>query len=77
MERWILYPSLFFKRHRDEYYRQLRAVRVVGNWQGWTDIFLGGVATIAEDAVASARDLFASSVATRAVAQKSLRTGMQ
>ncbi len=54
----LLYLSLFFKRHRDEYYRRLSAVRHDGNWEGWTDYFLDGVATIAEEAVASARDLF-------------------
>jgi Fic family protein len=55
----LLYLSLFFKRHRHDYYRRLSAVRVDGDWDGWTDFFLAGVATIADDAVASARDLFA------------------
>jgi Fic family protein len=54
----LLYLSLFFKRHRDDYYRRLSAVRVDGDWEGWTDFFLDGVATIADEAVASARDLF-------------------
>ena len=55
----LLYLSLFFKRHRDDYYRRLNAVRVDGDWEGWLDFFLDGVATIAEEAVASARELFA------------------
>jgi Fic family protein len=55
----LLYISLFFKRHREEYYRRLNAVRTEGDWEGWTDFFLDGVATIADEAVASARDLFA------------------
>ncbi len=55
----VLYLSLFFKRHQGEYYRRLTAVRVEGDWEGWLDFFLDGVATIAEEAVASARDLFA------------------
>jgi Fic family protein len=54
----LLYLSLFFKRHRDEYYRRLNAVRVDGDWEGWLDFFLDGVATIADEAVATARDLF-------------------
>jgi Fic family protein len=54
----LLYLSLFFKRHRDEYYRRLNAVRVDGDWEGWLDYFLDGVATIAGEAVSSARDLF-------------------
>jgi Fic family protein len=55
----LLYLSLFFKRHRDEYYRRLTAVRVYGDWEGWLDFFLDGVATIADEAVVSARELFA------------------
>lgn len=54
----LLYISLFFKRHREEYFRRLTAVRIDGDWEGWTDFFLDGVATIADEAVASARALF-------------------
>ena len=54
----LLYLSLFFKRHRGDYYRRLDAVRVDGNWEGWLAFFLDGVATIADEAVASARELF-------------------
>lgn len=54
----LLYLSLFFKRHREDYYRRLNAVRTEGDWEGWTDYFLDGVATIADEAVASARELF-------------------
>jgi Fic family protein len=62
----LLYLSLFFKRHRDDYYRWLTAVRVDGDWEGWLDFFLDGVATIADEAVASARELFALVAADRA-----------
>jgi Fic family protein len=55
----LLYLSLFFKRHRDDYYRRLTAVRIEGDWEGWLDFFLDGVTTIADEAVASARELFA------------------
>jgi Fic family protein len=54
----LLYLSLFFKRHRDDYYRRLTAVRTDGDWEAWLDFFLDGVATIADEAVASARELF-------------------
>jgi Fic family protein len=54
----LLYLSLFFKRHRDEYYRRLSAVRTDGDWEGWTTFFLEAVATIAEEATAAARDIF-------------------
>ena len=55
----VLYLSLFFKRHRDEYYRRLGAVRTDGDWEGWFDYFLEGVSTIADEGVSSARELFA------------------
>lgn len=61
----LLYLSLFFKRHREEYYRRLGAVRSAGDWEGWLDFFLDGVATIADEAVASARELFALVAADR------------
>jgi Fic family protein len=61
----LLYLSLFFKRHREDYYRRLNAVRIEGDWEGWLDFFLDGVATIADEAVASARELFALVVADR------------
>ena len=54
----LLYLSLFFKRHQGEYYRRLSAVRTEGDWEGWLDYFLDGVATIADEAVSSARELF-------------------
>jgi Fic family protein len=59
----LLYLSLFFKRHRAEYYRRLNAVRVDGDWEGWLDFFLDGVATTADETIAAARELF-SLVAT-------------
>lgn len=59
LEQPLLYLSLFFKRHRDDYYRRLTAVRTDGDWEGWLDFFLDGVRTIADEAVASARELFA------------------
>ncbi len=65
LTRPLLYLSLFFKRHRREYYRRLDAVRVDGDWEGWLDFFLDGVATIADEAVATSRDLFALVTADR------------
>ena len=54
----LLYLSLFFKRHREEYYRRLAAVRTDGDWEGWTRYFLEAVSTIANEGVSTARDLF-------------------
>ena len=55
----LLYLSLFFKRHRADYYRLLDLVRVDGDWESWLAFFLEGVATISDEATASARELFA------------------
>lgn len=62
----LLYLSLFFKRHREEYYRRLNAIRLDGDFEGWTNFFLDGVAAIADEATATARDLFAIVAADRA-----------
>lgn len=53
----LLYLSLFFKRHHTDYERRLAAVRDAGDWEGWTDFFLEGVAVTAEEATATARAL--------------------
>lgn len=65
LTRPLLYLSLFFKRHRREYYRRLGAVRLDGDWEGWLDFFLDGVATIADEAVATATELVACVAADR------------
>lgn len=54
----LLYLSLFFKRHREEYYRRLVAVRTEGDWEGWTRYFLEAISTISNEGVSSARELF-------------------
>ncbi|MAE44247.1 MAG: cell filamentation protein Fic [Magnetovibrio sp.] len=59
LDKPLLYLSLFFKRNQLEYYRRLGAVRTEGDWEGWIDYFLDGIATIAEEAIASVRELFA------------------
>ncbi len=57
LSRPLLYLSLFFKLHRQEYYRRLGAVRTNGDWEGWLSFFLEGVAVMAEEAVTTARRL--------------------
>jgi len=54
----LLYLSLFFKRHRAEYYRLLNAVRLEGDWGSCVAYFLVGVSTIADEAADTARNLF-------------------
>src|SRR5438034_3875007 len=39
----LLYLSLYFKQHRDDYYALLQRVRVKGAWEEWLDFFLSGV----------------------------------
>lgn len=54
----LLYLSLFFKRHRDEYYERLGAVRTGGDWEGWLSFFLEGVAVMANESVEMIRQLY-------------------
>lgn len=50
----LLYLSLYFKQHRQEYYRLLDTVRTDGDWEMWISFFLQGVAETCEGAVDSA-----------------------
>jgi Fic family protein len=54
----LLYLSLGFKRHRQEYYRRLDAVRTSGDWEGWASFFLQCVDESANDGVETAQRLF-------------------
>jgi Fic family protein len=53
----LLYLSLYFKQHRQEYYRLLDLVRIEGDWEAWLDFFLEGVEQIASNAVDTAKRL--------------------
>lgn len=55
----MLYPSLFFKRHRALYYELLNGVRLRGDWERWLDFFAEGIQTSATQAVATANSLLA------------------
>lgn len=59
LEQPLLYLSLYFKRHRDDYYDRLGRVRTHGDWEAWSEFFLDGVSTIAGEATQLAEDLFA------------------
>jgi len=54
----LLYLSHFFKQHRDEYYDRLSRVRTDGDWEGWLEYYLEGVAVVADEAVELIRALF-------------------
>jgi len=53
----LLYLSLYFKRHRREYYRLLGAVRESGDWTGWLEFFADAVIETAGSAVETSRRL--------------------
>ena len=51
----VLYLSHYFKRHRQEYYDRLQAVRDKGDWEGWLSFFLQGIEEVSKEAVVTAR----------------------
>jgi Fic family protein len=53
----LLYLSEFFDRYRDEYYSRLLAVSQKGDWRGWIEFFLRGIAFQALDAVSDAKKI--------------------
>ena len=53
----ILYLSLYFKAHRQQYYESLDRVRTEGDWEGWLEFFLEGVRVAADQAAATARQI--------------------
>ena len=73
----ILYLSLFFKRHRQEYYDRLQAVREKGDWEGWLAFFLEAIASVSAEATETARRIVKLREETRAeIAQRlGRRTG--
>lgn len=59
LSRPLLYLSAYFKKNRETYYERLLAVRREGDWEGWVRFFLTGLATVADEAVDSARRIIA------------------
>jgi len=51
----VLYLSHYFKRHRQEYYERLQAVRDAGDWEGWLAFFLRGIIDVSAQAAETAR----------------------
>ncbi len=51
----VLYLSHFFKKHRQEYYEHLQAVRDRGAWEEWLMFFLRGVVEVSQQATETAR----------------------
>jgi len=55
----MLYLSLHFKQHRQEYYDLLQTVRKEGDWEGWTSFFVEATRDAARQAVSTANRLSA------------------
>jgi Fic family protein len=53
----VLYLSWYFKRHRQEYYDHLQAVRDRGDWDRWLAFFLRGIDEVSGQATETARRL--------------------
>jgi Fic family protein len=53
----LLYLSVYFKKHREQYYELLQQVRTQGDWETWLDFFAKGVRETAEAAVQTAKKL--------------------
>jgi len=53
----LLYLSIYFKRHRQEYYDRLQDVRDRGDWEGWLAFFLEGVKTVSDEALSTAQKI--------------------
>jgi Fic family protein len=61
----LLYLSAFFEATRREYYGRLSAVMAEGDWVGWLEYFLNGVARMSEDALSRAERINALTVRWR------------
>lgn len=59
LQKPLLYLSLYFKIHRQEYYKHLTNVRVKGDWESWIDFFADAVIHTSNQAVKTARSLIA------------------
>ena len=55
----VLYLSHYLKRHRQQYYDRLQAIRDGGDWEGWLQFFLRGVGEVAAQAAETARQILA------------------
>jgi len=53
----LLYLSLYFKQHRDEYYAHLDDVRRNGTWESWLEFFVTGITETATAAVTTVQRL--------------------
>ena len=75
----LLYLSAFFEKYRDEYYRRLLSVSREGDWRGWVEYFLRGVAVQAKEALSGANRIinlhteYRAKLGTRRVPQAAVK----
>ena len=55
----LIYLSLYFKRHRAQYYDRLQAVRIDGDWEGWLEFFLRAIIETSGEALQTAQEIVA------------------
>ncbi len=55
----VLYLSYFFKKHRQQYYKELQSIREAGTWEQWLTFFLRGVVEVSKQATDTARWILA------------------
>jgi Fic family protein len=55
----LLYSSLYFKQHRQQYYSELNAVRETGDFERWLNFFSTAIRASAEQATKTAQHIFA------------------
>lgn len=72
LQKPVLYLSHFLKRHRQEYYERLQATRDQGDWEGWLEFFLRGVAEVSGEATETARKILALRESHRAAITENL-----
>jgi Fic family protein len=51
LSRPLLYPSLYFKEHRPQYYEELNRVRATGDYERWIDFFAEAIGYSAQAAI--------------------------
>ena len=76
----LLYLSLYFKQHREEYYDLLQRVRTEGDWESWLLFFLTGIRETANQAAETSHkvlDLFQHDQQSIETLGRSLSTMLQ
>ncbi len=59
LDKPLLYLSLFFKTHRQQYYDHLQSVRETGDWEAWVQFFLEGVIDTTNQAINVTQEILA------------------